>query len=757
MVSPAKKMRGEGSSPGSQGTDGSRYASPSTAPTMYSPAETRGDPHSANKLNHSDNLVRGMGFLNLSNSRQMQFDPPLEDPFTDGIAQSLPATAPEYQAGLRAQALEYMPATSFRTPIGNRSGISDLNVGSTPDGGTKSSRRLTLPIDMINASMSSNGVGSPLRQLQTGSGAALPSPLRQTHLGDEVFFTPHTRHAIGPSAVLQSPRTRQMPTWGNFTSNPDGTGPMTATRYLALENLDVTDADERDPRSKLPQFRATGVLSAAISMKKIPTGGLVFRFDDLKDAKDAYGATREMIGREFPDSWTLKYVKAASFHGTDSQRQFEGQINIKLYNDNMAELRSQSEGHLTQILTNFIHDCGEVVAWRLQPAREDFPDRMMMRVEMSACEASDSMLRLFGDRQPMNGQPGFELEILPLYTMAAGSTNSSPTHRRDSIEYYGFGTPGFANQGLLSPYSPIHHFGGASSKAQLTNRTQTQVDPERIRSGDDVRTTVMIRNIPNKLDAEEFRKILNQVVFGKYDFSYLRIDFQNLCNVGYAFVNFTQAEHIILLYEHIVHKPWNIFNSDKIAEMCYATIQGLDCCIDKFRNSSVMLEWHPHRPKLWYSENDGFELCGLEKPFPEPTNLQKLQRSKDNAAEIGLYPPRGLTGYRHENRHHVSMFDRGHPRAIEEEHRQTPSRALTMPSQFKHMSHHLQSGFGRGYYAFPPPGLPSPMSPPGFGMGPGMSPGYPQAGYRFPNPNFFPPGYNARTGSYSSMGLGLDY
>jgi hypothetical protein len=170
------------------------------------------------------------------------------------------------------------------------------------------------------------------------------------------------------------------------------------------------------------------------------------------------------------------------------------------------------------------------------------------------------------------------------------------------------------------------HF-GASSKAQLNNRTQTQVDPARIRSGDDVRTTVMIRNIPNKLDAEEFRKILNQVVFGQYDFSYLRIDFQNLCNVGYAFVNFTQAEHIILLYDHIVHKPWNIFNSDKIAEMCYATIQGLDCCVDKFRNSSVMLEWQPHRPKLWFTENDGPDLCGLEKPFPEPTNLQKVSSS----------------------------------------------------------------------------------------------------------------------------------
>jgi hypothetical protein len=178
---------------------------------------------------------------------------------------------------------------------------------------------------------------------------------------------------------------------------------------------------------------------------------------------------------------------------------------------------------------------------------------------------------------------------------------------------------------------------GGSPKGRQ-ERAQTAVTPEKIRSGDDVRTTVMIRNIPNKVDAEEFKKILDRSVRGKYDFSYLRIDFQNLCNVGYAFVNFTQAEHILVLHEDIAGKRWNIFNSDKIAEMCYATIQGLDCCIDKFRNSSVMLEWHPHRPKLWYTENDGPEKCGMEKEFPGPTNYQKVSSSLGGYAFAASMP-----------------------------------------------------------------------------------------------------------------------
>jgi hypothetical protein len=216
----------------------------------------------------------------------------------------------------------------------------------------------------------------------------------------------------------------------------------------------------------------------------------------------------------------------------------------------------------------------------------------------------------------------FELTITSLYgALAPSSTVSSPAARRDSA----FEHASYENA-ALSPYSQKHFSPTtASPKGQgRQDRASTQVLPERIRSGDDVRTTVMIRNIPNKVDARMFKEILDASVRGKYDFSYLRIDFQNLCNVGYAFVNFTQAENILLLHDTIAGKRWNVYNSDKVAEMCYATIQGLDCCIDKFRNSSVMLEWVPHRPKLWYTDNDGPEKCGMEKEFPLPTNYQKV-------------------------------------------------------------------------------------------------------------------------------------
>lgn len=109
--------------------------------------------------------------------------------------------------------------------------------------------------------------------------------------------------------------------------------------------------------------------------------------------------------------------------------------------------------------------------------------------------------------------------------------------------------------------------------------------------------------------------------------------------------------------------------------------------------------------------------------------ISQLQRSKDNAAEIGLYPPRGATGFRHENRHHISMFDRGHPRAVEDEH-QSPVRAIA-PHHLAHLGQMIRPEqlWAAGY---PPsantsPGLPYAQA--GYGGPVGYASGYPPAMY----------------------------
>ncbi|KAF2181822.1 hypothetical protein K469DRAFT_517242, partial [Zopfia rhizophila CBS 207.26] len=186
---------------------------------------------------------------------------------------------------------------------------------------------------------------------------------------------------------------------------------------------------------------------------------------------------------------------------------------------------------------------------------------------------------------------------------------------------------------------------------------------ERIVSGQDVRTTVMLRNIPNKMDWMALKNLLDTHCFGSYDFLYLRIDFATSSNVGYAFINFVDATSMLGMIDHIEHRTWNGYRSAKAAEISYATIQGKEALIQKFRNSSVMMEASFCRPRLFFSLADAVmyrdvSLIGQEMHFPPPDNPAKLQRSIESARAVGLYPPNGA-GATTDHRNRQSNYDRG--------------------------------------------------------------------------------------------------
>jgi hypothetical protein len=160
------------------------------------------------------------------------------------------------------------------------------------------------------------------------------------------------------------------------------------------------------------------------------------------------------------------------------------------------------------------------------------------------------------------------------------------------------------------------------------------IDTVAIENGEDVRTTIMLRNIPNRVDIHMLKEIIDRTSKGKYDFVYLRIDFQNRCNVGYAFINFSDALSIIPFANARQGVRWEVFDSDKIAELSYASgsihstsipisdhstaIQNRENLIQKFRNSSVMLENPDYRPKV------GFALSyHCQSPNTSPAFLQR--------------------------------------------------------------------------------------------------------------------------------------
>lgn len=125
----------------------------------------------------------------------------------------------------------------------------------------------------------------------------------------------------------------------------------------------------------------------------------------------------------------------------------------------------------------------------------------------------------------------------------------------------------------------------------------------------------MIRNIPNKYTQQMIFDMVNETHRGCFDFLYLRMDFRNRCNVGYAFINFTSPKHIISFAERVHGRRWARFNSDKVCNLTFARIQGTLALVEKFRHSKVMFEAPAYRPKLFHTEGP---LAGQEIPFPSP-------------------------------------------------------------------------------------------------------------------------------------------
>lgn len=175
------------------------------------------------------------------------------------------------------------------------------------------------------------------------------------------------------------------------------------------------------------------------------------------------------------------------------------------------------------------------------------------------------------------------------------------------------------------------------NSSQPDNKKQFELDLERILRGDDKRTTLMIKNIPNKYTSKMLLAAIDERHRGTYDFIYLPIDFKNKCNVGYAFINMTDPALIVTFYQTFNGKKWEKFNSEKVASLAYARIQGKSALIAHFQNSSLMNEDKRCRPILFHTDGPN---AGDQVPFPMGPNIRprpgktRTSTSEDNYQDM---------------------------------------------------------------------------------------------------------------------------
>ena len=170
--------------------------------------------------------------------------------------------------------------------------------------------------------------------------------------------------------------------------------------------------------------------------------------------------------------------------------------------------------------------------------------------------------------------------------------------------------------------------GSASSSLQQSFQSKTSAAPpddkdnrhllldlDAVEHGRDTRTSLMVRNIPNKYTQQ---MLLNEFAEnghgpGKIDFFYLPIDFKNRCNRGYAFINFVDYRDILPFHQQYYGKHWRAFNSDKMCDVTYARIQGKAGMLKRFENSALMEKEEEYKPLVFVSNG---ENKGERIPFP---------------------------------------------------------------------------------------------------------------------------------------------
>ena len=167
-----------------------------------------------------------------------------------------------------------------------------------------------------------------------------------------------------------------------------------------------------------------------------------------------------------------------------------------------------------------------------------------------------------------------------------------------AIPRRGFSEPSLGGRLARRPMDPI-----AEAERRAQQERLYGLDMGRIAAGQDRRTTLMIKNIPNKYTQKMLLALLEER-FARtkpfpFDFFYLPIDFKNRCNVGYAFINMTSPAAIPALVEEFHGKRWPKFNSEKVCAIAYARIQGKTALVQHFQNSSLLHEDKRCRPILF--------------------------------------------------------------------------------------------------------------------------------------------------------------
>ncbi|CAG8403237.1 unnamed protein product [Penicillium salamii] len=422
---------------------------------------------------------------------------------------------------------------------------------------------------------------------------------------------------IGPLAPVLNVGTTFVPT------TPSHDAGIMPRRGLIVENISRNTPHANVmalfPRSKYDSVEGVNTSQLGSS------GRISIVFADLREAMNAF----HRIGRAWPQSEvhyvTIGEIVDAGLMGPviSDTVQENGQVAI-VVNLDAPSPRGHFEPNIDSLVTRVAEAFGGVRYCNRLTV--DHATAHEFRIEFfNIHHAAHALVSLNGMEL---GDLRFKINILPQHLVKIRARRSRP------------------------PSSPVTPFKispndtmdmALSSPELLTVDGRHRIDIARIESGEDTRTTIMVRNVPNKYTGTSCITASKAVCS-------LRLPF--LCSpffsysVGYAFVNFGDPKDILTVSARLCELGRNVLTgcscgtgstgrngeilwpnnycthsltafhrpdstSEKRAQLSYATTQGLDELIAKFRNSAVMLRPADERPS-------GFSTPATEESLVRP-------------------------------------------------------------------------------------------------------------------------------------------
>lgn len=207
-------------------------------------------------------------------------------------------------------------------------------------------------------------------------------------------------------------------------------------------------------------------------------------------------------------------------------------------------------------------------------------------------------------------------------TSTVGSVQSGL--KSPAVSGVGGGSPTAASVQTPASGKPVRE------KVNSKDLTKFDILPEKIVSGEETRTTVMVRNIPKACTRESFVEMLTSCKLGdRYTFFYMPFDKRRSVHCGFAFVNFKAPHDVLTLQEGILNFLWHGFPQGARATpatppaLSYARLQGQEQLMKHFSLSAVMYDSDARkRPQFIRGNEQG--APGLEQHSPSENTPAKV-------------------------------------------------------------------------------------------------------------------------------------